>query len=427
MSGVYTVPDLGPSDILDTDIEGQRRLKVASETVDYTGNKPRSSLTQELLTGVRTDFINVQFQYNLPVNLDSSDIDGTVTGTGEHRHGDSMAQVATGIGAGSSNVVSKDSIRYFTGHEFAAEMTALAKNTATGTTARWGVGDLGGFGDAMAFGYKDGIFGLFFRASGVEQFVPQSEFNVDKLDGSGPSRAILNSGTLNLWTFRGGWYGILPLQYGVFIDGAYRLVHVIDKTNAQDKPHLSNATLPMFIEVVSDGVAGADVIVSSASWRGGIVGDKPRGTKADRTQTQSIESKIIPSGALTPVITLRNNLSFQSKANHVRVRYGTIALSVDGTKPVIWEVHKNAALTGASFVSQNPDTSVADYDISATSMVVSGDNIGGTIMGKVSTTRINLFEGDVVLAVYPGETITLAAKSANNSEASLFFRWIEEF
>lgn len=424
MAGSYPVYGV-PGDSLSQSPDGS--LSVNTKLVDSHGNQARSSLTQELVTGTRTDFINVQFQYNLPVNFDSSDIDGDATGTGQLLHGDSMAQVVTGVGVGTASVVSKDSIRYFTGHEFAAEMTAFAENATVGQTARWGVGDLTGAGDAMCFGYKDGVFGLFFRSSGVEQFVPQSEFNVDKLDGAGVSRATLNEGTLNLWTFRGGWYGILPLQYGVFIDGAYRLVHVIDKTNDQQKPHLSNATLPMFIEVESDGVSGSDLTIKSASWRGGIVGDKPRGTKADRTQTQSIESKVIPAGALTPVITLRNNQSFQGKVNHVRVRYGTVALSVDGTKPVIWEVHKNATLTGASFVPQNTETSVVDYDVSATSMVVSGDNIGGTIMGKVSTTRINLFEGDVVLAVYPGETITLAAKSANNSEVSLFFRWIEEF
>lgn len=398
-----------------------------SSLTDQSGNAARSSLTQELVTGVRTDFVNVQFQYNLPVNFDSSDIDGSTTGTGELRHSDSMAQVATGLGAGTANVVSKDSIRYFTGHEFAAEMTAFAENVAAGTTARWGIGDLGGLGDAMCFGYKDGEFGLFFRTAAVEEFVPQSDFNVDKMDGQGASGGVIDPATLNLWTFRGGWYGILPLQYGVFINGEYRLLHIIDKTNKQKKPHLSNATLPMFIEVESDGFAGSDALIKSASWRGGIVGEKPRGTKADRTQTQSIEAKVIPAGALTPVITLRNLVTFQGKVNHVRVRYGTVALSVDGTKPVIWEVHKNATLTGASFVPQNTETSVTEHDISATSMVVNGDNIGGTIMGKVSTTRINLFEGDVVLAVYPGETITLAAKSANNSEVSLFFRWIEEF
>ena len=191
----YRIADFGPSDLLDDDREDVRRIKTSSILTDNSGSQVRASLAQELVTGDRTDFINVQFQYNLPVNEDSADIRGTATGTGQLDHGLAMAQVKTGTGIGTANVVSKDSIRYFPGHEFAAEMTAFAIDPAPGTRAIWGIGDAGGVGDALLFGYLDGVFGVVLRSSGVETFVPQSEFN-------GEPAPELNPMNLNLWTFR---------------------------------------------------------------------------------------------------------------------------------------------------------------------------------------------------------------------------------
>ena len=422
MTDTYTVPGFGPSDLLTSPVEGERRVKVEAvvRNEDPGGNRARATLTQENLTATRNDAINVQFQYNVPVNVDAGDVVGAATGTGTLSHSNGMAVVDSGAAVGSYRLESRDSIRYFPGHEFAAEMTAFASVTgAAGYSVEWGVGDAQ---DAAAFAYRNGVFGVLFRSAGVDEFIPSSQWNGEPLTGISPL-------LLNLWTIRGGWYGILPIQFGVYAGKArgYITLHTLDLTNSRTRPHLSNPTLPMFARAVRTSGAGS-VKVSTASWRGGICGDTPKRTKADRTFNVSVVDKTITGGASPkPVVTLRNNSTFQGKVNHVRVRYGTIALSTDGTKDVVWEVFKGGALTGAVFVPKNPTCSVIDYDISATAFTPAGDNIGGTVMGKVAQTRINLFEGDVVLAVYPGETITLTARSSNNSTVGLFFRWIEEF
>lgn len=417
------------------DDQGNARLKVTTKagSPDGAGNTSRNTLMQEVSTAERNDSINVQFQYNVPIDQDSTDVDGDVSGTGTITHENSMAVVSAGTGVGYAYVESKDSIRYFPGHEFAGEMTAFAlpslDSPELNAFARWGIGDVGGSGDAMCFAVENGVFGAIFRSAGVPEFIPSSQFSHDKLDGTGPSGFDINIDNMDLYTFRGGWYGILPLQYGIFAqDYGYVTCHIIDRTNTQQKPHLSNATLPMFIEVGRLLGSGENIQVKSSSWRGGISGPTPKGTKADRTQVETVEEKAIPGGNVaTPVISLRNNPTFQGKVNHVRVRYGTVALAVDGTKPVVWEVFKNGTLVGEVWTPKNTVASTVDYDTSATAYAPSQDTIGGTIMGKVSTIRINLFEGDVILSVYPGETITLTARSSNNTEVTTFFRWIEEF
>lgn len=431
----YTIPDFGPSDLLTSNIEGQRRVKVQSEisgtvpvsgsvsieNTDPSGNIGRNTTTQETLIAWRTDHVNVQFQYNVPVNVDSGDVVGVSSGLGNLSHTNSMAVVSSGNGAGDYALTSRDSIRYFPGHEFAEEMTAFCTGANdAGALAMWGIGDFGTTtGDAMGFAVVDGQLYAVFKTGGVTTLIPRTNFNRNTIAG-------VDFTKLNLWTLRGGWYGILPLQWGIYYNGKYITCHILDLSNAQQKPHLSNPTLPIFVQAKRTSGTG-EVKVYTASWRGGICGETPKRTKADRTFNVSIEGKAISAGVTTPIVTLRNNATFQGKVNHVRVRYGTIALSDDGTKDVVWEVFKGGSLVGGAFVPKNAITSVIDYNITATSFTPLGDNIGGTVLGKTGQTRINLFEGDVVLAVYPGETITLTARSANNATVSVFFRWIEEF
>lgn len=424
-----------PDDLLTSPVVDRRRLKTESQSFDPSGNTSRNTITQEQLVASRNDDINIQFQYNVPYNENAADINGDISGTGSISHENSMAVVSSGTGVGAAYIVSRDSVRYFPGHEFAAGMTGISLSndiaTEPDTYARWGVGDIGGAGDAMAFGVKEGVFGAIFRADGDEagEFIPHTDFNLDRLDGTGPSGFDINKDKLNLFTFRGGWYGILPLQYGCFVTNfGYITCHVIDRTNQSDRPHLGNPTLPMFVEVGRTSGSGVDLKIKTASWRGGICGDTPKASKANRTQVIEVD-KSIPANSETPLFSLRNNTTFQGKVNHVRVRYGTVTQASDGTKPVVIRVYNNGTLIGESWVQKNPTVSTVDYDVSATDYTPDSDTLGGTLLGKVDKIRVNLFaEGeDVTLAVYPGETITMTAESKGNSDILTFFRWIEEF
>jgi len=412
-----------PPDLLTSSIVDQRRIKVESSQFDPSGNRSRVTTTQESLVAQRTDFINVQFQYNVAVNLDSSDIVGVATGLGSVSHANSMAAVSSGNGAGSYTLSSRDSIRYFTGHEFAGEMTAFVDVAGSnGYSAEWGIGDSQ---DAIGFAYRDGVFGCLMRRNGVDTFIPRDQMSHGLPDDIDPQY-------LNLWTFRGGWYGILPLQWGVYAgkDRGYITCHIEDLSNRQKTPHLSNATLPMYIKAARTSGTG-NVVVRSASWRGGICGPLPARSKADRSFNIKLPNRAISGSAstvLTPLITLRNNATFQGKINHVRVRYGTLTINCSSaTKDVVIDVFKGGTLTGGTFVPKNTQTSVVDYNITATAYTPPADSIGGLVMSGGQFARINLLDGDVTLPVYPGESITLTAQSDNNAVLGIFFRWLEEF
>lgn len=407
---------------------------------DYGGMVGRNTVTQELLVGERHDYVHARFQDNVPYLEPNSKIKGVVTGTGSIGHDDAMAVLHTGTGVGSAALWSKDAIRYVTGHEFYAEMTAfndrdlVTQGDIENTVIRYGVGDTGGIGDAMCFTIIAGEMFIEIRADGVVQLIPRSEWNGDQLDGSknpitNPSGKTIYDVFMNLWTMRGGWYGILPLQFGVFAeaDKGYIAIHTYDKSNKQKRPHLGNPVLGMFMEIERTSGAGADLALNSSSWRGGIVGKINKEALDDRYEIFKVINKAIPAGDVPiPVITIRNAGTYFGKPNHTRCRYGTVNLIADGTKPTIWQVFHNGILTGAVFTDKNVNFSTLSSDTSATAITPTADEIGIHNSAKVDNDRINLFTADAVLAIHPNDTITLTAMSANNTEVTASIRTIGE-
>lgn len=432
MANSYTLPGL-PSDLLTTPVEGERRLKVEAEISSLPptapeippGLSPRTSLMQELLTVQWRDHFSLLFQYSVPINEEGTGMIGGSTAGGSITHADSSA-ILSATGVGRAWVESRDSIRYAPGHEFGAQLTASVSQSGPGYAA-WGLGNQGGVGDAAAFCSKNGVFGLLLRSGGVDTFVPQASFNIDRLDGTGPSGKTINVAAMNLYMVRGGWYGILPISWWWFAgrDIGYVCCHVHDISNTGFGPHLSNPSIPGLCEVSS--TAGGAASIKTASWRGGLLGGAEAATNGNRQQVSAVLSKPVPaSTAFTPLISMHNPTTYFGKSSHIRARYGTASLACDGTKDVEIIVIKNAVLTGAAFAPKNIAVSPIEFDTAATAMT-GGVDIGNQILAKSTTTRINLIQGDAILAVYPGETITIAARSTGNSVVSASLRVLSEF
>lgn len=164
-----------------------------------------------------------------------------------------------------------------------------------------------------------------------------------------------------------------------------------------------------------------DIVLNCSSIRSGIVGKQPSKTLANRAFVRFVEDKAVPAGTLTPLVTLRNKNTYQCLPNNVRVHYGTVNMASDGSKAVKWYVYKNAVLIGTVYSDVDTANSVCEIDVTATAMS------GGALLSKVDRERINLVDGDVVIAAYPNETTTLACKSQSVIEVNIFLMSIDEF
>ena len=406
--------------------DGTYSKNVQLTNKDYAGKQGMNTVTGETIVGQRTDFVNVMFQYN----ISTFDTILDETGTGNATHSNAVASINSGTGIGRCKLRSRDAVRYITGHEMNCEMTLDFQGGEAGLTQKAGIGD---DDDGMAaWGYNGTTFGIWLRTVDGGLFhVAQSSWNRDKADGTGESGFNLNPLNENIYKVTYGWYGILPISFSVNAGSllGWVQVHTFDIVNTSQNPHLGNPTLPLFIDVERLSGIGADISVRTSSWRGGIVGKQPPGTLADRTFLNVIrEIQINGGNVVTPVITIRNLPNFQSRENHVKAKYGTVTISTAGTKDVFITIYVNAPLTGASFVDYDAINSACQFDITATAINIASINpIGGTIMAKTDKVRINLFSGDVVIPIYPGQDVSFCADSANSTVISVMLRHIEEF
>ena len=113
-------------------------------------------------------------------------------------------------------------------------------------------------------GYFDDENGIFFEQSGsnigitrrssisgiaVDTFVSQSEWNLDKMDGSGPSGHIIDFSKSQIYYEDFEWLGVGRIRYGVYFHGKAYYVHEFTHANELTTVYMGNSNLPVRYEI----------------------------------------------------------------------------------------------------------------------------------------------------------------------------------
>lgn len=113
-------------------------------------------------------------------------------------------------------------------------------------------------------GFFDDNDGFFFQVSGssfgivlrktingvkTDTFISQSTWNLDKMNGLGPSGNILDISKAQIYTFDFEWLGVGRIRYGVVQKGILNYVHEINNYNTLETVYLRNPNLPIRYEI----------------------------------------------------------------------------------------------------------------------------------------------------------------------------------
>jgi hypothetical protein len=149
-------------------------------------------------------------------------------------------------------------------------------NYQTGTSFLWirsAVIDEFGTGITKRLGYFDENNGLFFNFSnsvasvGVRSFtsgvavdtlVPQSSWNIDKLDGTGASGITLDFTKILIFFCDFEWVG--TVRFGFFLFGKPFYCHRVDNSNINTVVYMSTPNLPLRTEITNDGTGSVSSI-----------------------------------------------------------------------------------------------------------------------------------------------------------------------
>ena len=95
---------------------------------------------------------------------------------------------------------------------------------------------------------------------GTTTRVAQEYWNIDKLDGTGPSGVTLNTSKAHILWMDIEWLGVGSVRIGFVIDGAFIHCHTFHHSNIIESTYITSASLPLRYEIANTGITTSTVI-----------------------------------------------------------------------------------------------------------------------------------------------------------------------
>ena len=245
-------------------------------------------------------------------------------------------------------------------------------------------------GVSKKIGYFDENNGIYFQNNGstnsltirskvtgvvVEDIALQSAWNIDRLDGTGPSGLTLDVTKAQIFVIDVEWLGVGTVRCGFVINGAFHYVHKFDHANIINSVYMSTPNLPIRAEIenISGGASSLEQICCSILSEGGYQ-NPGLSYAADRGVTSLTGVNNLQ---LYPLISLR---TISTSAGVVIRPEAIDILCTSSNTNFKWALVVNPAINGVDAASWTPITgSDAEYDVSRT---LTNHLIGGYIIAS---------------------------------------------
>ncbi len=261
----------------------------------------------------------------------------------------------------------------------------------------------------------------------VNTEVSQSNWNVDKLDGTGQSGITLDLTKVQILWFDFEWLGSGTVRCGFIIDGDYIHCHSFHHANVIQGTYITTATLPIRAEIIN-----TDTTVSSSTLKQICSTVLSEGGYQLHGQSTEAKLPIASPRDLTVTSTKYPVISIRLKSNRldgVVILDSLNVLGITNNANYCWEIIQGGSTTGGSWVSAGTSTSsLVEYNITATGyslgdgeVLTAGYAVGSNQGSQMSQLqRENLFEYQLERNSFtstPYELILVA--STNNAGADV--------
>ena len=187
-------------------------------------------------------------------NGDFSDV---VQGTASSSHIEEQSTAALTVGTDSGDYLYRESRRVFSyqpGKSLQTLQTFVLAPAKTNLRQRVGYFSTHNGTYLELDGDQLSIVKRTFANSIVEEVrVPQADWNIDKLDGSGPSDVLLDPSKAQIMFSEYEWLGAGSIRTGFAIDGRFIEAHQFNHANYIDSVYMTTATLPVRYEIENTG------------------------------------------------------------------------------------------------------------------------------------------------------------------------------
>ena len=259
--------------------------------------------------------------------------------------------------------------------------------------------------------------------------ISQSDWNVDKLDGTGPSGINLDLSKSQIFWVDIEWLGVGSVRSGFVINGQYIVCHIFHHANDVAGTYITTATLPIRYEITNTGTTGISStlkqICSTVVSEGGY-----EQIGITRAASNPIIGKNLTNAIDNPMVSLRLR---SGRTDAVVVPRMLTMYGLQNTA-FLYKIIKNTALTNPSWALTDSGSAV-QYDISATAMTGGTVIYQGVFMGQQTVDPIDLGDQfnhglqltrNIIDSDSAGNILTIAiVPTTNNDDAIVALAWQE--
>jgi len=215
--------------------------------------------------------------------------------------------------------------------------------------------------------------------SPVDTEVAQTNWNLDKLDGTGGSGVTLDPTKSQIMVLDFEWLGVGRVRIGFVVDGLIIYAHEFLNANNLAGVYMSTPNLPLRYEIVNDGTGGASSLECICS---SVVSEGGQEKNGILRHTDSGSLSTLSNGTEYAVLGIR------LKSTHVGATISLAALSLlaaSTNDKAHWELRLNPTVTGTFTYSDVTNSAVQIASGAGNNPTVSG---GVEIDGGYFTTSL---------------------------------------
>jgi hypothetical protein len=308
-------------------------------------------------------------------NLWANSITGTAAATFNANEG----LVDLTVGTANGDQIIRETIKVFS---YQPGKSLLVMNTFIFGTAKAGL--------RQRAGYYGAANGIYFERDGTTNYmverssvtgsvvntrVAQANWNIDKLNGSGPSGLTLDSSKAQILYMDVEWLGLGTVRTGFIINGQFIPVHNFNHANLITTTYITTASLPLRYEMTNTAAtASASTLKQVCSTVISEGGYELRGAQLSAGTVITAPKSLTTAGSFYPVVSIRLK---STKLDAIVVLAAISILGVTNNANYKWEVVMQGTTTGGTWVSAGTDSAV-EYNITGTAFSSTGGRILAT-------------------------------------------------
>lgn len=240
-------------------------------------------------------------------------------------------------------------------------------------------------------GYFDDNNGLFIQLSGttlsavirsntsgtpVDTVIPQSSWNIDRLDGTGPSGYNIDLTKSQIFYIDFQWLGVGKVRFGVQANAKPIFFHVSYNTNVNPGVYMQRPDLPIRYEIRNLAVLGSAPIMTKICCN--LTSEGGEGNYMNSTVQSPLAGTAFAASQLLPLVAVRVKSGFTRGANF---------------RPHEYVVGSTSAANGYVYVCYNPQISGGTW-VSITNSALEYNNTATAI--TTTNTACVITHSDIV-------------------------------